>query len=161
MWKCLIINNMDNLKNFAELLPSEQTAKGRLTCSVVNHHSLTLTPCSQTKAIVANCRRSKIRPKTYTPSLNTCNAGLQTGKSPGIPASSLSLNTLGSLTPDRRSRPSQLERGQPVRFRARPAFRSAATAVQHHRESLQRVAVCCTVLRPQFFGRRHATLVPV
>ena len=28
--------------------------------------SLALTPWSQTKAIVANCRRSKIRPKTYT-----------------------------------------------------------------------------------------------
>jgi hypothetical protein len=38
--------------------------------SVVNHNSLTLTPCSQTKAIVANCRRSKIRPKTHTLNLN-------------------------------------------------------------------------------------------
>jgi hypothetical protein len=44
------------------------------------HHSLTLTPWSQTKANVANCRRSKIRPKTYTLNLNTRNAGLQTGK---------------------------------------------------------------------------------
>jgi hypothetical protein len=70
MWKYLIINNMEKSKNCAEVLPSEQTALGRLTCSVVNHKSLTLTPCSQTKANVANCRLSKIRR----------NAGLQTGK---------------------------------------------------------------------------------
>ena len=94
-----------------------------------NKTSLTLTPCSQTKVIVANCRRSKIQPTTYTLNLNTRNAGLQTGKSPAIPTSSLSLNTLGS------------ERGQPVRFR------SAATAVQHHTRSLQRVAPGCTVLQ--------------
>ena len=48
--------------------------------SVVNHKSLTLTPWSQTKVNVANCRCSKIRPKTYTLNLNTRNAGLQTGK---------------------------------------------------------------------------------
>ena len=60
---------------------------------------LALTPCSQSKAIVGNCRLSKIRPETYTLNLNTRSAGLQTG-------TFLSLNTLES------------ERGQPVRFRA-------------------------------------------
>ena len=52
--------------------------------SVVNHTSLPLTPCSQTKAIVAYCRFSKIRPVLSPFNLNTRNAGLQTGKSPGI-----------------------------------------------------------------------------
>ena len=105
-----------------------------ISCRRPPRRRLALTPCSQPKAIVGDCRLSKIRPKTYTLNLNTRNAGLQTGKSRAIPASSLSLNTL------------EAERGQPVRFQARPAFSSAATAVQHHRESLQRVAPCRTVL---------------
>ena len=107
-----------------------------LKSEIVN--GLALTPCSQPKAIVANCRFSKIRPKTYTLNLNTRNAGLQTGKSPAIPASSPSLNTL------------EAERGQPVRCS------SPATAVQHHRESLQHVAPCRSVLHrvaPKIFRR--------
>ena len=206
MWKCLIINNMDNPKNFPELLPSEQTAKGRLTCSVVNlsnptrnpnltpsplapigaychlrtpivtkcnlsknpprrsslslitlqppnsdrrppasvlralrasvvDHRLALTPCSQTKADVANCRRSKIRPKTYTR-----NAGFQTGKSRAIPASSPTLNTQ-LVAADVSPQPIPSERGQPVRVEVRCNTRSDFTG------SLQPVAPCCAVLQ--------------
>ena len=36
MWKYLIFNNMQNTGNWSELLPSKQTALGRLTCSVVS-----------------------------------------------------------------------------------------------------------------------------
>ena len=65
----------------SDLRPPTAVFLRALRASVVDHRSLALTPCSQTKAIVGNCRLSKIRPKTYT----------------------LSLNTLYSLTPGRRS----------------------------------------------------------
>ena len=56
-----------NLNRRAPLRPHVEIANRK--SSFV--HRLALTPWSQTKPIVANCRRSKIRPKTYTLSLNT------------------------------------------------------------------------------------------
>ncbi len=43
---------------------------------------------------VAHCRRSKIRPKTYTLNLNTRRAGLPAGKAGENPASGINLNGL-------------------------------------------------------------------
>ena len=93
----------------------------------------------QTTPIVVHCRRSRIRPKSYTPHLNGLrSAGLPTGKLRDIPASLRNLNTL-TLT-------------------------VAATPPRDHPRLLHRVAVCCTVLHrvaPKFFHTQLQHLSPV
>ena len=100
---------------------------------------------NQSTPNVANCRRSKIRTKTYTPNLNTGtltvglvgpaplvpgepnlntrSAGLPTGNLRGIPASLGNLDTCLSQT-----------------------LTVTATPLQHPRQSLHHVAPCCSVL---------------
>ena len=94
--------------------------------------TLTLTPCNQATAIVANCRRSKIRPKTCTLNLNT--ASFVNRKSPIV--NGASLNTPALTDPSCSARcPQRLPLQIPIIQKSiHPPIPSARTASRSERD---------------------------